>query len=405
VVFILALVALTVMMLTGVSFMSLASQQLLDARRDYASLHALAMADTGISYYVWKQRYSSTPISNYYASSQLPADVHTLSLTGSPAPQVTPSSLTFSEDKSAVWCFTITPSGATGSCYEVISKGYYRNAQRLVRSVLQGVTTSGSTPAWLSYGIYSDAQTVVSNSMDITGDIGSNGSVVLNLSGGGSLNGNVRSASSIQFAKNAAYVNGNLQYGTQVLDKKGNDVTAQATDYCSGSAAQLTGTAKLPLDTMNPQLYAQWANLYGSSAVFNGTSLALNQVTTPIMYVNSNQTPGYTLQLSGTPTGPRTIFVNGDINLGNNTIGSPTAPVAVICTGNISANGNATFYGDMWANGNISFNGHETVDGSIRCNVASFQGNPSFTYTNYHLNLISPPNSQNLWTLSSWEIL
>ena len=89
-VFIVALLSMLAMVVVGTSFIGSANQQMQDARRDLDMLHAIAMADTGLNYLIWRQRYSTNKIMTIYDEL---TDLHALTPNSTPPPQVAPATL------------------------------------------------------------------------------------------------------------------------------------------------------------------------------------------------------------------------------------------------------------------------------------------------------------------------
>ena len=422
IVFVAAILALGLMVVIGTAFMASAVQQLRDARRDLDSLHALAMADAGLNYFIWRQRFSSNPITNPHDVNQITGNIRDLQPAGTPNPQVPLGAVALNnEDRVAVWLFSV--SSGSQVMYQVVSKGYYRDTQQTVRAMLQGPAESNSVtppppptpPAWLDYAIFSESQMIINTSTDVTGDIASNGSIIMNTSGGSTFKGNLRAASTVQLMKNSTSIDGGLAFGTRILDSKGKDISGDASKYFTGDINRLPDDAdkKIHVDPMNPQAYAEWADAVGNAAKYDSTTLSdPARVTTPILYVNGDMTPGFSLRITTDLKGPLTIFVNGDVDLrGSVVLGSKDAPVTIIATGNIQCNGNPSVYGAIWASGSFG-GGTPNVYGSVRCDVlGSFQGNPSINYQTYAQDIINPPpppgptDTQNLWALTSWQLL
>lgn len=409
VIFVVALLSMLGMVVIGTAFVASATQQLQDARRDLDMLHATALADAGLNYFIWKQRYSGSPITTIHDAF---SNIYALKPGGTPAPQVTSSTLTFGEATGSVWLFKYTPEGATYDSYQVVAKGYCRDRNRTVRAVLQGPVSSivGPRPPWMDYAIFADASMVIDTSTNIIGDLASNGNIILNMSGGGGVTGDVRAATTVKIGKNATYVNGSLLYGTAVFDRKNNVLTdAQASTYFSSgvSAIPPDQPRTIPVDGMNPEVYYNWADSLGDDAFYDNTTLSdPSQVTTPVLYVNPDLSAGFTLKIATDLEGPLTIFVNGNVELaGNTTLGTPDNPVAIIATGNITCKGTSTIYGLAWANGTFG-GGTPNIHGSVRCQVVgAFQGNPQINWQYYDDDLINPPDFTDMWKQGSWELL
>ncbi|MHB9109234.1 MAG: hypothetical protein ACYDCO_19445 [Armatimonadota bacterium] len=408
-IFIVALLAMLGMVVIGTSFVASAGQQLQDSRRDLDMLQATAMADAGLNYFIWQQRYSGSPITTLHENL---TSIYDLLPTTSPAPQISSSVLTFGEATADVWLFKYMPEGAAMNSYQVISRGFCRDRNRTVRAVLQGPKTQidPPRPPWMDYVIFAGSSMVIDTSTNVRGDLASNGNIVLNTSGGGSLTGDIRAATTVKLTKNSTYIDGSLLYGTTVYDNKNNILTDTQIDalFSGGSSPIPAGQdPRIQVDGMNPQTYLDWANAFGSTAFYDQRILAdPSIVTTPILYVNEDLTPGYQLRIDTDLPGPTTIFVNGDVELhGSIVLGTVDSPVAIIATGNIICSGTPTVNGMIWANGTFG-GGTPNVIGTARCEVlGSFQGNPQMTFQYYDEDFITPPDFSDLWKQGSWELL
>ncbi len=403
VVFVIAIVGLAVMLIIGVTFMSMSIQQLMDARRDYNALRALSMADAGINHFVWQQRFSGQPIDDFKDMTTIGA-VYELAPGGDPAPQITPSDFPFDDGQAAVWLFHHQLEGSTGVSFQIIAKGFYREHVRTVRGVLEGPRQSTETapPTWTRYAVFADSQIRFNTATRINGDLATNGSMILNMANGGYINGSVYTASFLQILKMNQEVGGNLNNAGPTLDKKNNPINPL--DYFTGSSSNVA--PKIVVDGMNSAAYADWASHY-QNATFSGTTISsASQITTPILYCNPSKTAPYQLEIDADLKGPLTIFVNGDIYLnGNIKLGTATAPISIIGTGSLICKGTPTIYGTVWMAGPAN-NGTPNVIGSLRCSTVSDggNGNPSFTWKNYG-DIVTPPDFNDAWRLSSWEIL
>lgn len=408
-IFIVALLSMLGMVIVGTAFVASASQQLQDSRRDLDILQATALADAGLNYFIWNQRYSGDPITTIHDNF---TSIYDLLPDSNPAPQISSSTLTFEEATGDVWLFKYMPEGAAMNSYQVISRGFCRGRNRTVRAVLQGPKQqiNPPRPPWMDYAIFADSSMVIDTSTNVKGDLASNGNIILNTSGGGSLAGNLHAATTVKIGKNSTFINGTLVYGTNVYNNKNELLTdAQIDALFTGGSSPIPAdqNPKIQVDGMNPQTYLDWANSYGSAAFYEQTRLSdPSLVTTPILYVNEDLTPGYQLRIDSDLPGPTTIFVNGDVELrGNVVIGTKDNPVAIIATGNISCSGSPTVNGMIWANGTFG-GGTPTVNGTARCQVlGSFQGNVQMNFQHYDEDFITPPDFSDLWKQGSWELL
>ncbi len=128
IIFSVALCSLLVMLIVGISFMGASVQVLSNARRDMTQLHAVAMADAGIQYLIWRQKYSSQPIAIGSIFSDT-TNVSTLDYTKTPAAQIQLALGDGGQDHAAIWLCNVTTPGQTPG-YQAISQGYYRDYAR-----------------------------------------------------------------------------------------------------------------------------------------------------------------------------------------------------------------------------------------------------------------------------------
>lgn len=429
--FIVCIVSLGVMLIIGTTFMGISMQQMHDARKEHNALHAIVMADAGVNYMVWKQKYSGDPIPNG-DSRILPASTDPRILDRN----VTPPCLVLqlgstNEDRADIWLMEHdkTVSGTRVRGYEVISRGSFRDTMatqynRSVRAVLQpppiaAPTTIFSFPQ-LNNVVFTESDLYVGTSSDVHGDgsngLACNGSAYLDTSAGGSINASVTAAGAVIFDKNKTRVNGSVKYGTKILDPKGNDITGDAQYYISGTESSGGDTMLLP--EMKSDDYAAWANSQGSGAFFTGTSIKTSDVVAKdILYVNPDKTPGYTLNIDCSIPKAAVVFVNGDvvingsIKLGsvdtNLSDGDSSKPFVIVATGTVTCNGSPEIDGIIWASGAFG-RGTPTIYGSVICNnLAGFQGNNKLYFHAYNANVVpdSALNYQHSWRVASWEEL
>lgn len=98
------------------------------------------------------------------------------------------------------------------------------------------------------------------------------------------------------------------------------------------------------------------------------------------------------------------IWVDSNLSLnGNVTIGSATAPVILIVNGDLSINGNLTFYGFIYATGNLSISGSaDLTGGAVTAGQLSMTGNGALTYNSTTLNTSGKYSSFSL-VPGSWK--
>lgn len=82
-VFLVALLAMVVMLIVGVSFLGSAESQLQAAQLQLSDLHAIALADAGANYMIWNQKYPTQSNSQIADGNILPAGTAISTLTPS----------------------------------------------------------------------------------------------------------------------------------------------------------------------------------------------------------------------------------------------------------------------------------------------------------------------------------
>jgi len=387
-----------------------------------------------LNYTIWYQKYNSNAIpttdSRILDSN---TDPFSLDMHGAIAPAFSVTLGDTGDDQFAVWLvkYSRTTSGGTVvQGYQAISKGYFRAASadgynREVRATLQpppeNLPTTITAFPQLNYAVYAESDLYVSSSANMFGNggggLGSNGSIYLSTSNGGSINANIFAAGSVTFDKQHVTVNGNLQYGTKILDTRGNNISSSTGSSVSGTVSNDGHTQLLP--EMKSDDYLAWANSRGSSAFFNGTSLTTSDVVSKdILFVNAAKTPGYTLNISCSIPKSAVVFVNGDVTINGNlrlgsfdsnlSDGDQSKPFVLIATGSVTCSGSPEIDGVIWTNGAFG-KGTPTINGSIICNnVSGFQGNPTLNARYYTMATVIPTsalNYQHAWRLASWQEL
>lgn len=428
--FVTSIAILTVMTIIGTAFLGSSIQQLQSARLAHNAIHALAMADAGVNYAIWNQRWTSNAIpvtdARILSSTTSPDSLY---LGGSISPTFTLSLGTTGEDTFAVWLTKYQrdiPGSDPVKGFMAISRGYFRNGysgnySRSVRAILQPPpdtppTTQQEFPQ-LNYAIYTESDLRVNTSTNVNGNggggIGTNGSAYLSTSSGGYIQSNVYSAGSVSFDKNKTTVQGNLRYGTKVLDTKGNDISALLGTSVTGTAIKDAVTMLVP--EMNSDEYLAWAQYSGATnSIYYGTRITTADVIkTDILYVNPDKTPGFVLNIDTDIKKSGLVFVNGDISVGGNVqlgvydAGGNSKPLVLVATGSVLCSGSSYINGIIWNKGSFG-GGTPTVNGSIICNnVTSFQGNPYMIHRKYTVPVLpcDISNYEHAWRVAGWEEL
>lgn len=432
-IFVTAIVILVVLLGVGTSFLGMSAHELSSARKEHEAVHALAMADAGVNYMVWKQKHSNQAIP-LYDSRILPSGTNPywLGTAEAPQPLVSFGLGDDGQDRAAVWLIHYDQmiDGIRVQGYQTISRGYYRNNtaglnSRTIRAVLQpppamGPTTSVQFPQ-IDYTVYCESDLYVASSSNVNGNngagLGTNGSMYLSTSNGGYIRSHAYSAAAIIFDKNQTTIQGNVRYGTKILDKSGDDITTNYNGKITGILSGGADTMLVP--EMRSEDYEAWANTFGYSAFFSGTRLTTSDVVArEILYINPEKTPGYSLSIDCSIPKSATIFVNGDVVInGSVRLGVPDSntsdgidnskPFAIIATGSVTCKGNPEINGIIWSKGAFG-RGTPTVNGSIVCNnLAGFQGNNTLNFVRYHVPVIpnTAMNYEHAWRIASWEEL
>lgn len=397
IIFVTAIVLLAVMMVIGTVFMVSAMQQFADARRDLHALHALAMADAGLNYVIWNQKY---PTESGAAISQTaiptaPSDLRLLSATSTPAP---PFALAWDQDTDTAKMWLLKIPGIT-SGYQVISKGYYRGYLRSVRATVRAPVSSDSRPAIFDNALFSGADMSLGGSVIVNGKVGSNG----NFSGNGSfsITGGLNAAGSISI-KGSPTIGGLTEYGT-TISAGGAHITPSH-----------TGTTQ-PFPSLDMAAYEAYARRFGQVITpTNGTyELHGNYEftdTNKVLYVKGN------VDLSGSISGVGTIVAEGYIDItGNVSTAGHTgtqSPLVLVSTNQLRLRGNINFvdafiyaHGIDGTQALADAGGNVTIYGAVIADSIRSNGNITIHYRPPQPPVLPPGDDPNAWNVASWEAI
>ena len=402
-VFITAMVALSVMFIVGVTFMQIASHQAREAERDLSRLRALASADAGLNYMIWNQKYPAQSANKLPDANILPANTSPAVLT--PANYST-SLLTSAtaqwtqEEQFNVWLMAFTlPSSPSGKIdgYQVVSKGRFRGHQQTLRSILRvparitlaELPPNPLPPPVLDYALFSGTGLNITGSSSILGDVGCN--LDLTVSSG------------------ASRVRGRGVAGGRVLVKNSNSISGQILEH------QPQVVLADIIQLVNLYYYAA---LGGGNIIVDGnrTFWGNELVDGKVIYVKGDVTINANTTFSGVVTivAEGNITINGNVsNMGSNTTSNLIlmSPNAV----NIKVNGNASIYATIIAPGMtaaVDGVGSASIKGAVVANSVSTGGGFYIEYLrpNPDAIIIPPTTAESVdeslaWTMASWQQL
>ncbi|MHB9025540.1 MAG: bactofilin family protein [Armatimonadota bacterium] len=415
VMFVLAVIGLAVMTITGTAFIGLAANQLVSAERQLDNLHAVAAAEGGINYIIWRQKYTTPGDTNAdpnrgsvtpYDSASLvfpPSglNLRVLTHTGSPAPLVNVTPDSGEPDLAAVWLYKFSSTGSTVAHdgYQAVSEGNYRLFTRKLRVVFPlGTNINNPEPPELpelfkTYAVFGglDFDPGGGNAV-VNGNVGSNGEIKL---GGNSLiTGNVNTPSSITLSGNNASITGLAEYGTTVKGK-GFDDTSN------------TGhTVPFPDIDYNAWLAAAQAD----GLVVNGDYEMSGNFTFPegIIYITGDLTIAPGTVIDGTAT----LIVLGNVNINGSVANASGNAVnmAILTASDISIAADATLNAFLYAHtseageaAEIKMAGQVTINGSVIADEIHMTGQATVNYAAPVPPVVPPPPTLPEWNSTSWE--
>ncbi|OPZ84106.1 MAG: hypothetical protein BWY76_01991 [bacterium ADurb.Bin429] len=373
------------------------------------------MADAGINYLIWRQKWgmtdgSLTPLNPHTALSagynlrELPDDE-------SHAPVVNPLDLGDlddpNDDEARVWLFNYTVDAANG--YEVVAVGAYRGYTRMVRAILQGAgNDEGSgepppippAPPIFDYALFSGSNLTLSGNANVTGSIGTNG----NFTGSGNMviTQDVNAAGSVKISGSNVIIGNTIHYGTTFQGKSGYVKTNDGKVY--------------PFPTMDLDGWKAAAQRFGG--VHNG-NLSISSTTefdSPIVYVKGDVT------FSGQSTilGKVTIIAEGSVHFSGQLESNPAPPsdksnIVIMAANGVTFSGQTNVNAIVYAH-NVNLDsgflgsGQATVYGAVIADSVSGSGQFTITYRTPDTYTEPPPSdggeendSQYEWNVASWE--
>lgn len=442
-VFLVAITSLVVMLLIGVTFAAQSNQQLQNARRELDTLHALAMADAGVHYMRWAQRYSGvgnngdTDLAIAYdlipSSDAVGLDESRIDFMNLSSDEhgewdnylALPTDLSEdTQNQGGVWIFKHSAEGYVDTlgneippidAVQIVSKGTYRQRQRAVRVVLfppaptiwVGEEGSGEIiPPDLTifdYALFGDHSIFAQGNLKVYGDIGSNGSVNIN--------------------NNSATIDGNADAGSTITEKKEGRIL--------GTKTQNKGAfAVMPkMDLAAYRAYAETLQATGKGIVIEGDfnpSAVADLADYQYIYVTG------AVKISGNFTFPSNVTIISEEGMrisGNVSAPRPadnTVGLVLITPGDIKVTGNVSIDGIIFAHRvqeedarvDADGIGNATIHGAILSDIVTGSGSFEIHYRRPASDMTifppSPPtgewtkdatSARYEWDIASWERL
>ena len=165
------------------------------------------------------------------------------------------------------------------------------------------------------------------------------------------ITGNVLAGQTVDFQPGSASITGNLSYGSAV----------SGSPSVSGTTTQAAWQG-VDWPTLQSTLQTAAGRTYTgnqSGTVFDFTALA---GTNKVIYVNGSVTNPVII-------GSGTLYVTGTVSF-NGSVGTPSAPVNVVATGDVTTSNNTSYYGGIytkgsWYRGKIDLTGTVYIEGSM----------------------------------------
>lgn len=400
IVFITAIVALSVMLIIGVTFIQLSMQRLSEARRALNAVHALATADAGINYMLWNQKHPDQSQARIADTAILPATTDLTAL--SPATVTTalrqsaPNDLG-NGDQFAVWLLKYSlPTSLPGTFdgYQIVAKGSYRGYTRAIRTIVRAPSqvtnptpyVNPPPPPVLNYALFSGTGLTISGTTDVSGDVGCNADLAVT-SGSAHITGNAYAGGRIT-TKNSANING-MKYEHQPQAILSDII--QMANLMAYAAAH------------GGEVYTGTKHYWGEQPVSNRVIYVKGDV---IIDANTHFSDIVTIVAEGNVT------INGNVS----SVGPPeTSNLFVVSPNTITFkfNGNADIYATFIAPGvNASFNaaGNANLLGAVISNTITGGGTFNIVYRRPNSNavIVPPPpvitgDDSLAWTIAAWQ--
>ncbi|HEX2950176.1 MAG TPA: hypothetical protein VHV83_11535 [Armatimonadota bacterium] len=401
IVFVTAIVALAVMLVTAVGFISMALNQLGDAERGLKALHAIAIADAGINYMIWNQKYPNQSNTAIADANALPSStVYTSLNPDTPSSALLSSSAEWGEDHFSAWLirYTLPESPANQlDGYQVVARGTYRGYTRtlraLLRSPMQIIYPSDQDnpppPPVLEHALFSGTGLGIGGNTTINGKVGCNLDLGVN--------------------SGSARVFGDALAGGRITTKNSNNITGNRYEH----QPQIILTDIIQMANLYVYAVAHGNQVIDGSKTFWGTESYAYKVVYVKGDVTINSNTSFANQVL-------TIVAEGNVTInGSVTCGGPSdmSNLFIISPGTVQykINGSANINATVIAPGvNAVFSGTGTANiyGAVIANQVSSSGSFNIDYRrpNPEAIIVPPPpttvyDDQLAWTMASWEQL
>ena len=421
-VFFLSVVSLLVMLIMGAGLLGFVTKAYRDSVRAQNNLHAIAMADSGLNYLWWKQRWSAGELHSGITPRSvidIRANALTCNFTGnnfSALLNTTPEiSGVFNQERYDAW-YAKTNFDTDLDGYQIISRGTYRGYTRTVRTVITDASrgNEGATnvmPAVTDYTVFSNDSYTNSGQGRIDGDLGSNNNVTL--SGQAEITGDLNAAKNLTM-NGQPVVGGVAKYGAgyNLSGSGGTYTAAQTGQYVEMPA--VSATDRLAYAQEHGQVITGTYNLSGTTTLTN-----------PVIYIKKNADgSGGNLHITGQTVihGGCTIIAEGGLSFSGQAnltadYTNTEASVTLISNTSITMTGQTYIYGayiychnparDTNPNATaaeLNMSGQATIDyGSITADQVRMSGQANINYRKAS-SLVSPPTPAS-WNFGSWELL
>ncbi|HEY3379325.1 MAG TPA: hypothetical protein VGL77_17750, partial [Armatimonadota bacterium] len=369
VVFVTAIVGLTVMLIVGTAFMALSLQRVRDASRALKAVHAIAMADAGVNYMLWNQKYPEESLSKIDDTNLLPANTAVGALTTATTTALRQSSPGEwpDGDQFASWLLKYTlptsPAGALDG-YQLIAKGTYRGYTRVLRVIVRAPAQiidpnpplNPPPPPVLDYALFSGTGLTISGSSTVHGDVGCN--LDLSISSG------------------AAHVYGKAMAGGRITTKDWGNISGTRSEH----QPQVILSDIIQMANLLAYATAHGNDVYQGSLSFNGNQSVQNRV----IYVKGDVTINANTQFSDIVT----IVAEGNVTINGNvsSVGpADTSNLFIISPNSVKfkINGNANINATIIApgvNASLIVNGSANLVGAVLANSVTGTGNMNIDY-------------------------
>jgi cytoskeletal protein CcmA (bactofilin family)/Tfp pilus assembly protein PilV len=336
-----SLVTMIVMLVLGLTLLSLTTQSLRQADRKKKESRALCLAEAGVEHMLWR----------LYQGTTTPPTTLVMSALGG---TMTTTARPFLDDSGQ----------PVTDCVLIDSAGQTQGWTTAVRVGARYLSTTTEHNPLFDFALFSDRDLTLGGNTVFDHDIHSNGN--LWMQGGVTLQGNVEAYGTARFTGTNS-ITGTVEYGGSYRNSGGTTIGGTVTQN-----AQV-----FPMPTIDLAYYRDQAvATYTGPITFAGTTTLPDGV----IYVDGD------MSIAGQVVGQGTIVVNGNVNItGSVTYGDEGSELVIVCTGQVEVAGGSDIWGLIYAhnvNSTATWSGEgtATIHGAVIADNIDSRGNLHVEY-------------------------